>query len=89
MISGWIEVFNFLNFSQQIIEAKFGNDTKRDLVVMVQISPHYVRVRNKFDALSDLVPYVQFKKVKTTHGGVLVASFLQNEKISRQKNVWC
>ena len=82
-----MEVFNFLNFSQQIIEANFGNDTKRDLVVMVQISPHYVRVRNKFDALCAFVPYVQFKKVKTSHRGMLIASFLQNEKIKRQKYV--
>ena len=32
---------------------------------------------NNYDALRDLVPFVKFKKVKNTHGGVLILVKLQ------------
>ena len=33
--------------------------------------------KNKYDALRDLVPFVQFKNVKTIHGGELLLGKLQ------------
>ena len=39
---------------------------------MKEIVKNYRRVTKICDTLRDLVPFVQFKNVKNTHGGVLL-----------------
>ena len=46
---------------------------------MKEIVKNYRRVTKICDTLRDLVPFVQFKNVKNTHGGVLLLVKLQAE----------